>query len=51
MASTEFELDKAMFLVRFQKLTQTLKRKRRKGVNYEIHTVGPFPFHKDRLFL
>lgn len=26
----------------------TLNRDRRKRINYKIHTIGPFPFHKDR---
>lgn len=30
------------------KIIPTLKRKRRMEINYQIHTVGPFPFHKDR---
>lgn len=25
----------------------TLKRNEEKGINYKIHTIGAFPFHKD----
>lgn len=48
MAGTEFQLDEEVFLVMMWKLVPTLRRNRRKRINYRIHTIGPFPFHKER---